>query len=335
MAHEHYMRRALSLAQQAEGRTWPNPMVGCVIVKDGDVIAEGLHRQAGTAHAERDALDNASADVRGATLYVNLEPCCHTAKRTPPCAQALVAAGIARVVIANIDPNPAVSGAGITLLRAAGIEVVTGVLETEGARLNEVFFHNQRSQLPFVHLKIASTLDGRVAMANGQSQWITGETARRHGHRLRATHTAIAVGANTVRTDNPRLTVRLPDYAGPQPIRLVFSRSGKLPADSHVLTDAEAVQTRVISDPSLRNALQALYQEGICNILLEGGPQLSTEFLKAGLVQRISHYLNPSYLGEGLSALNGYELQDLHQRLTLKHVEYSVLEDDLVLSGRL
>ncbi len=335
MDHECFMRQALGLAQQAEGRTWPNPMVGCVIVKDGVVIAQGMHRQAGTAHAERDALDNATADVRGATLYVNLEPCCHTAKRTPPCAQALIEAGIARVVIANIDPNPAVSGAGIALLRTAGIEVITGVHEAEGARLNEVFFHNQHTQLPFVHLKIASTLDGRVAMANGQSQWITGAAARTHGHRLRASHAAIAVGANTVRTDNPRLNVRLPDYSGPQPVRLVFSRSGNLPADAHVLADAEGSRTQIIRNTDLKQALHGLYRDGISNILLEGGPNLSAEFLKAALVQRVSHYLNPSYLGEGLSALNPYGLQDLHQRITLKHVEYSFVDDDLVLSGRL
>ena len=335
MDHAGYMGRALELARQARGRTWPNPMVGCVIVKDGRVLAEGFHAEAGQAHAEADALARASEPVDGATLYVNLEPCCHTRKRTPPCAQALIRAGIARVVIANIDPNPAVSGGGIALLREAGIEVITDILAEDGERLNEVFFHRQRSGLPFVHLKLASTLDGRIAMPDGQSQWITGEAARAHAHQLRAEHSAIAVGAGTLRTDNPRLTVRLPGFDRQQPQRIIFSRSGKLPADAHVFTDADAARTRVFAGTPLPEALAMLAEDGICNLLLEGGAGLAAAFLQAGLVQRVSHYLNPSYLGEGLPALSGYGLTELRHRLHLKHVEYSPLGDDMVLTGRL
>ncbi|WP_297802396.1 bifunctional diaminohydroxyphosphoribosylaminopyrimidine deaminase/5-amino-6-(5-phosphoribosylamino)uracil reductase RibD [Arenimonas sp. GDDSR-1] len=335
MDHAGYMGRALELARQARGRTWPNPMVGCVIVKDGRVLAEGFHAEAGQAHAEADALARASEPVDGATLYVNLEPCCHTRKRTPPCAQALIRAGIARVVIANIDPNPAVSGGGIALLREAGIEVITDILAEDGERLNEVFFHRQRSGLPFVHLKLASTLDGRIAMPDGQSQWITGEAARAHAHQLRAEHSAIAVGAGTLRTDNPRLTVRLPGFDRQQPQRIIFSRSGKLPADAHVFTDADAARTRVFAGTPLPETLAMLAEDGICNLLLEGGAGLAAAFLQAGLVQRVSHYLNPSYLGEGLPALSGYGLTELRHRLHLKHVEYSPLGDDMVLTGRL
>ena len=335
MDHAGFMGRALELARQARGRTWPNPMVGCVIVRDGRVLSEGFHAEAGQAHAEADALARASEPVDGATLYVNLEPCCHTHKRTPPCAQALIRAGIARVVIANIDPNPAVSGGGIALLREAGIEVITGILAEDGERLNEVFFHRQRSGLPFVHLKLASTLDGRIAMPDGQSQWITGEAARAHAHQLRAEHAAIAVGAGTLRTDNPRLTVRLPGFERQQPQRIIFSRSGKLPADAHVFTDADAARTRVFAGTPLPEALAMLAEDGICNLLLEGGAGLAASFLQAGLVQRVSHYLNPSYLGDGLPALAGYGLTELSHRLHLKHVEYSPLGDDLVLTGRL
>ena len=334
MNHEHFMRRAFALAVKAKGHTWPNPMVGCVIVKDDVVIAEGFHANAGSAHAELDAINNVPVSVVGATLYVNLEPCCHTNKRTPPCAQRLIAEGIKTVVIANVDPHPEVCGRGIAMLHEAGIEVITDVLAHEGELLNEVFFHSQRVQKPFVHLKLASTLDGKIAMPNGQSQWITGELARKHAHHVRAEHMAIAVGAQTIRQDNPRLTVRMENYSGSQPIRLVFSHSGHLPKSAHVFTDDDAANTRVYGNRPLAEVLDELYQQGIMNILLEGGASLASSFLEAGLVQRISHYLNPSYLGQGQSALNDYGLMDLSQRIHLKHVEYTALGEDFHLTGR-
>jgi diaminohydroxyphosphoribosylaminopyrimidine deaminase / 5-amino-6-(5-phosphoribosylamino)uracil reductase len=335
MRDDDFMRQALALAAQARGHTWPNPMVGCVIVKDGRVIAQGLHQKAGQAHAELAAIESAQDSVRGSTLYVNLEPCCHSAKRTPPCAQRLIAEGIARVVIANTDPNPAVSGAGIALLRAAGIEVQTGVLEAEGESLNEVFFHQQRTGMPFVHLKLASSLDGRIALPDGQSRWITGEAARQHAHRLRAGYMAIAVGAGTLRTDDPQLNVRLPNYQGPQPQRVVFSRSGPIPEQAKVFTDADGSRTRVLVNQPLPQALATLTAEGINSLLVEGGAGLASSFLQAGLVQRVTHYVNPSYLGAGLCALNDYGLRDLHHRLHLKNVEYTPLGDDLAVTGRL
>ncbi len=299
-------------------------MVGCVIVKDGAVIAEGFHRQAGEAHAELDAINNATASVARRHAYVNLEPCCHCNKRTPPCAQRLIAEGIKTVVIANVDPHPAVSGAGIALLREAGIEVITDVLAQEGELLNEVFFHNQRTQKPFVHLKLASTLDGKIAMADGQSQWITGEAARLHAHRLRAEHMAIAVGAETIRQDNPQLTVRLPGYNGPQPLRLVFSRTGDLPKSASVFSDADAARTRLVGQSGLwMRPWPSCTSKASSICLLEGGAGLAGSFLAGGHVQRISHYLNPSYLGQGKSALDDYGLRDLSQRIRLKHVEYS------------
>lgn len=334
MNHDLYMRRAFDLAQQAKGNTWPNPMVGCVIVKDGEIIAQGWHAKAGQAHAELDAINNATVSVQGATLYVNLEPCCHTNKRTPPCAQRLISEGIRTVVIANIDPHPEVSGKGIALLREAGVEVITDVLSAQGELLNEVFFHNQRTQQPFVHLKIASTLDGKIAMNNGESQWITGETARQHAHQLRAEHMAIAIGAQTLRQDNPRLTVRLPDYQGLQPVRVVFTRSEQLPSDVHLFSDDDRQRTRIYANTPIEAALKDLYQQGIANVLLEGGAQLASSFLRDKQVQRISHYLNPSYLGQGKSALDDYGVMGLSHRIHLKHVEYMTLGDDFYLSGR-
>ena len=334
MEHADYMRQAMRLAQKAKGRTWPNPMVGCVVVKDCEIIAEGWHAKAGQAHAELDAINNAKVSVQSATLYVNLEPCCHSNKRTPPCAQLLIAEGIKTVVIANQDPHPEVSGRGIAMLREAGIEVITDVLASDGELLNEVFFHNQRWQRPFVHLKLASTLDGKIAMPSGQSQWITGQAARLHAHQLRAEHMAIAVGAQTIRQDNPRLTVRLENTSGPQPIRLVFSHSGNLPESAHVFNDEYSARTRIYGNRPLSEVLDELYQHGIVNILLEGGAGLASAFLADGHVQRISHYLNPSYLGQGISALNDYGLLDLSQRIHLKHVEYTALGEDFHLTGR-
>lgn len=334
MEHADYMRQAMRLALQAKGQTWPNPLVGCVIVKHGEVLAEGFHFKAGQAHAERDAINNANGSVSGATLYVNLEPCCHSNKRTPPCAHLLIAEGIKTVVIANQDPHPEVSGRGITMLREAGIEVITDVLAQEGELLNEVFFHNQRTQKPFVHLKLASTLDGKIAMSNGESQWITGQAARQHGHQLRAEHMAIAVGAQTIRQDNSRLTVRLPSYTGAHPIRLIFSHSGNLPESAHVFNDEYSARTRIYGNRPLSDVLDELYQQGIVNILLEGGAGLASAFLADGYVQRISHYLNPSYLGQGKSALDDYGLMDLSQRIHLKHVEYTALGEDFHLTGR-
>jgi diaminohydroxyphosphoribosylaminopyrimidine deaminase/5-amino-6-(5-phosphoribosylamino)uracil reductase len=334
MDHAVFMRQALRLAQQAKGRTWPNPLVGCVLVKDGKIIAEGYHRQAGQAHAELDAINQASAPITGATAYVNLEPCCHTNKRTPPCAQRLIAEGIKTVVIANTDPHPEVNGRGVAMLREAGIEVITGILAHEGELLNEVFFYNQRAHKPFVHLKLAGTLDGRIAMADGQSQWITGEAARLHAHQLRAMHMAIAVGAETLRRDDPQLTVRLPGYDGPQPVRLVFSRSGNLPEAAKIFRDADGRRSQRIGDPDLDAVLAGLYEQGIVNLLVEGGAGLAGSFLAGGHVQRISHYLNPSYLGQGKSAVTDYGLKELSQRIHLKHVEYTPLGEDFLITGR-
>lgn len=350
MNSEDLIRRTFDLARRGLGATWPNPLVGAVIVKDGRIIAEGHHHRHGLDHAEVDALKNATESVEGATVYVNLEPCCHTNKLTPPCAQRLIAEKVKKVVICNLDPNPFVNGKGASLLREAGIEVEFGVLSEEGEALNEAFFHSQRNKKPFIHLKMATTLDGRIALPSGESQWITGERAREHVHLLRSHHQGIIVGAGTARKDNPKLTVRLPSYNGPQPWRIVFTESGNLDQELHLLSDELSEKTlvytmkkprfnhpatHVIEVTSLDEALRDLFERKLINLMLEGGSNLATSFLQAGLVNRVSLYLNPSFLGAGPSAIGDLGLEQLALRPKLKNTQSEWIGDDLYLTGRL
>ncbi|MET0229024.1 MAG: bifunctional diaminohydroxyphosphoribosylaminopyrimidine deaminase/5-amino-6-(5-phosphoribosylamino)uracil reductase RibD, partial [Actinomycetes bacterium] len=233
-----WMERALALAEGGRGRVSPNPMVGAVLVRDGRVVGEGFHRAAGRAHAEAEALAAAGAAAAGATCYVTLEPCAHHG-RTPPCADALVAAGVARVVAAVQDPDPRVDGAGLARLRAAGVAVELGVGAEAAATQNAAYLTHRRLGRPRVTLKAAASLDGKVAAPDGTSQWITGPAARSDGHRLRAEADAVAVGAGTALADNPRLTVRLPGFTGHQPLRVLVDAAGRVGAGGH-LFDGEA-----------------------------------------------------------------------------------------------
>ncbi len=345
-----FILRTFDLARKGLGTTWPNPLVGAVIVKDGRVIGEGYHRKSGEEHAELDAINNATESVKGATIYVNLEPCCHTNKKTPPCAQRLIQEGISKVVISNLDPNPSVNGNGMSLLRENGIEVVYGIHGELGEELNEVFFHNQRTSLPFVHLKMASTLDGKIAMPNGESQWITGDLARSEVHRMRSQHQAVMIGAGTLRADNPKLNVRLESYTGEQPWRIVFTDSGNLPSDKELFRDELREKTlvftksatsvdlpphQIIRVHSLREAMENLYARKIVNILLEGGPRLAGEMLKENLIQRVSLFMNPSFLGEGPGSLGNFGLKSLKERPKLTQVKTKMFGDDLFITGRI
>jgi diaminohydroxyphosphoribosylaminopyrimidine deaminase/5-amino-6-(5-phosphoribosylamino)uracil reductase len=333
MTPEFFIEKTFELAKQAQGLTWPNPMVGAIFVKNNKIIGSGFHKKAGLDHAEIDALKNCSESPRGSTLYVNLEPCCHTHKTTPPCAQRLIQEGISKVVISNLDPNPEVNGKGVKLLRDHGVEVETGILENKGEKLNEVFFLSQRKKRPFVHLKLASSLDGKIALASGESQWITGEKARSHVHELRSSHQAIVIGAETLRVDNPKLNVRLANYEGVQPLRIILSRSGKLPPEASLFTDELKEKTLVFS--SIEEALDNLNQKKVINVLLEGGPTLAGEFLSRGLIDRVSLYLNPSFIGEGPSLLNHFSLSRLKDRVKLTEIETSWFDEDLYLTGRI
>lgn len=304
------MRRALELAEQGRYTVSPNPMVGCVIVRDGAVIAEGWHRRAGEAHAEVDALRRCS-DPRGATMYVTLEPCAHTG-RTPPCAEAVIAAAISRVVVAMADPNDAVNGRGLEKIRAAGIDVVTGVAEGEARRLNEKFVWSMTHKLPFVLLKAAMTLDGKLATATRDSQWITTEAAREASLALREEYDAILAGSGTIRTDNPRLTRRLDRSPTPW-TRVVLDGDGEVPPHSQVLRDGgrtllftsappldgqsavEVVRTEGRVD--LRIVLGELYARGIHSVIVEGGAVIHSELIARGLWQKMILFVAPMVVG--------------------------------------
>ena len=299
------MRRALEAARGACTRPFPNPYVGCVLLgADGNELAVGVHRGAGTAHAEVDALNHAGDRARGATAIVTLEPCNHTG-RTGPCAEALIDAGVVRVVYAQSDPNPDATGGAATLL-AAGIEAEGGVLQAESEAMNAIWTHSITHGRPFVTWKYAATIDGRVAALDGTSQWITGAEARRDVQALRAEADAIMVGTGTVRADNPRLTLRdehdapLP-YAD-QPLRVVVGET-QLPNDLNVWS--ENAPTLQIRNRSPFDVLQALDGEEIRHVWLEGGPRLAGAFLDAGLVDRVIGYIAPSVLGAGTTAAEG------------------------------
>ncbi|WP_408096809.1 bifunctional diaminohydroxyphosphoribosylaminopyrimidine deaminase/5-amino-6-(5-phosphoribosylamino)uracil reductase RibD [Peredibacter sp. HCB2-198] len=350
MTNEELIQETFELAKEGKGHTWPNPMVGAVLVKDGKIIARGFHHKAGQDHAEIDAIKNATESVEGATLYVNLEPCCHTNKSTPPCAQRLIQEKIKKVVISNLDPNPNVNGKGVELLKQNGIEVEHGILAKEGEALNEVFFTSQKLQRPFIHLKMASSLDGKTALSTGESQWITGPLARERVHLLRSQHQAVIVGAETVRKDNPKLNVRLEDYHGEQPYRIVFTQSGKLPKDALLFTDELKHKTliytfsplsfafpkeQVVQITSLEEAMKDLYHRKLMNLLMEGGATLASNFIIENLIDRITVFLNPSLIGSGTSLLGDLGLSNLEGRPRLKNIETNLIGEDIFISGRL
>lgn len=320
VADEVFLREALGLAERGLGMCAPNPMVGAVLVRDGRVVGRGWHRGAGTPHAEVVALAEAGERARGATLYVTLEPCSHTG-RTPPCAPAVAAGGVSRVVTGMRDPNPAVDGRGFEFLAAAGVRVDTDVLERECAALVEGFSTHIRTGLPFVTLKLAATLDGKTAARDGSSRWITGEEARADVHRLRARSGAVIVGAGTAVADDPALTVRLDGYEGRQPLRVLLDSSGRTPPAGRLfdgvapLLVATTERAREVRDAwtaagadvrvlpegrggvSIPAVLAALGERGVQDALIEGGPQVASASVEDGVVDRIVLYLAPKVVG--------------------------------------
>lgn len=357
---ERYMRRALELARIAEGRTAPNPAVGAVIVQDKVIVGEGFHPAAGEPHAEIFALRQAGTAAKGGTLYVTLEPCCHRG-RTGPCATAVIAAGITRVVAGCRDPNPKVAGGGFQQLQGAGIEVVSGILEGECRQLIAPFAKHIRTGLPYVTLKAGMTIDGAVATAGGESQWITGAQSRAAVHHLRDIHDAIMVGIGTVLADNPRLTTRLPQGEGKNPLRVVVDSTLRTPASAALLAetgstliltsaaasvaDAERLRServeilRVAGIPGaidLVDALRQLGARGIQSILLEGGGRLHHGALHAGIVDRLCVFVAPLLLGgSGLPVFSGPGVTDLKDAFRLRQLHVERCGDDLFLHGEL
>ncbi|MGJ7921530.1 bifunctional diaminohydroxyphosphoribosylaminopyrimidine deaminase/5-amino-6-(5-phosphoribosylamino)uracil reductase RibD [Neobacillus sp. LXY-4] len=346
---QYYMNLALELAASARGKTNPNPLVGAVIVKNGMIVGSGLHRKAGEPHAEVHAFRMAGDHAKDATLYVTLEPCSHYGK-TPPCAELVKNSGVKKVVIAMQDPNPLVAGRGINILQEAGIDVIVGVMEQEAHRLNERFIHNMLTNTPFVVSKVAMTLDGKIAAANGHSQWITSSEARESVHHLRNEVDAIMVGIGTVLADNPQLTTRLPE-GGKNPVRVILDTHLRLPLDAQVTETSEA-QTWIITGDGvdqnklalfkekgvevitvpvtnagldLQHALKILFEKGITDILLEGGSELNGAFLKKSLINKYLIYIAPKLLG-GRNSLTPFAGKDAESMNEALNVEIHAIE---------
>ncbi|MCF2661920.1 bifunctional diaminohydroxyphosphoribosylaminopyrimidine deaminase/5-amino-6-(5-phosphoribosylamino)uracil reductase RibD [Pseudoflavonifractor phocaeensis] len=358
MTDLYYMRRALELAERGRGWTSPNPMVGAVLVREGRIIGQGWHVRCGELHAERHALKNCTESPKGATMYVTLEPCCHQG-RQPPCTDAILEAGIARVVVGSGDPNPLVAGKGLDILRSHGVEVETGVLEEECRALNRVFFHYIQTKRPYVTMKYAMTLDGKIATRTGASQWITGEEARGQVHRDRHFHTGIMVGIGTVLADDPLLTCRM--EGGKDPVRIICDTRLRTPLDSRIVRTAEEVLTVIATccaDPARRAPYEAagcrglvlpergghvdltalmerLGQMGIDSVLLEGGGTLNWVALESGIVQRVQAYIAPKLFGGGTakSPVEGLGVETPAQAVRLKNTTVTPVGEDFLLEG--
>lgn len=318
-----YMKRALLLAEKARGQTSPNPMVGAVIVQGGTIVGEGYHERAGLPHAEINALREAGDRARGSTLYVTLEPCAHRGK-TPPCVNAIIAAGIKRVVVASKDPNPLVNGKGLRYLKEAGIEVESGILEREALTINEFFMTYHRLKRPFIILKWSMSLDGRTSTDRGDSRWISNEISRRYVHEIRSRVDAVLVGIQTVIADNPHLTVRLPAYRGRQPIRIILDYYLRIPPRMDCLDQRKGVATWIFCHTSaskrksimfgsrgirvfmvagrsgkldLTSVLRIMHEEKIQSVMVEGGRKTAGAFIDGGVVDKIIAFISPRLVG--------------------------------------
>lgn len=362
---EYYMEKALKLAAQGEGYTSPNPLVGAVVVKDDEIVGKGYHKKAGEPHAEVHALNQAGEKAAGATLYVNLEPCCHLGK-TPACSLKIINSEISRLVVAMEDPNPIVAGKGIKDLEEAGIEIKTGVLEQKAKELNEIFIKYMTEEEPFVYLKTGQTLDGYLATRTGDSRWVTNEEARKYGHQLRHKVDAILVGVGTVISDNPRLTTRLDDKAGKDPIRIVLDSKLRTPIDANIINEDSESPTLLITTKDydrnkykklnelnnlnilvlakdengrieLKQLLKELYQKEITSVLVEGGGKVNHSFLKMGLIDKLYCFIAPKILGgnDGIASFNGPGVKKMNNAYELENIDYEFLDGNILCKGEI
>jgi len=360
MSDEFYMKRALTLARKGKRWTSPNPMVGCVVVKDGRIIGEGYHKRFGENHAEINAINSASESLKDSTFYVSLEPCSHYGK-TPPCVDRIIDSGASRVVAGVLDPNPAVSGNGIKKLGNHGIETRVGVLENECRDLNERFFTFMTTGIPFVTLKYAQTIDGRIASATGHSQWISSKESRRFAHALRAEHDVVLVGVDTVIRDDPELTVRL--VRGQNPVRIIVDSTLRTPENARILGDQKrattlialtsqgseerrsylnkrGIETLLIDEDGagrvdLRKLLIAAGKRGLSSVLVEGGSGIITSFVREGLSDRIVIITAPKILGKGIEAVGDLGIQTVDDSIQLALKKLMKKGDDIIADLRL
>lgn len=357
---EKMMRRALALAKRGEGRTSPNPMVGCVVVKDGRIISGGFHEHIGGFHAERNALLHCTEDPAGADLYVTLEPCCHTG-RTPPCTDIIIEKQIARVFVGAMDVNPIVSGKGVRLLREAGIEVKTGLLEAECHALNEVFEHYMTAHLPFVDAKYAMTADGKIATATGDAKWISSDASLKEVHRLRKHYKGIMCGIGTVLQDDPMLNCRI--ESGVDPIRLICDTHLRIPMHSKLVQTASDIPTWVLAGPDidpqkqqtleeqgvevlscglnadghvgLNQAMKMLAEREVDGILLEGGGTLMADAFAAHLVSKVHVFIAPKIVGgeNAKSPVGGQGVKKMSQAIQFERAAYRQYGPDICMMG--
>ena len=354
---EYYMRRALELAKKGMGYTSPNPMVGCVVVMDGKIVAEGYHEKCGGYHAERNALLSCKEDVSGAELYVTLEPCCHYGK-TPPCTEIIIEKGIKKVYVGSMDSNPLVGGKGVKILQEAGIEVECGILQKECEKLNEIFFHYIKEKIPFIAMKYAMTLDGKIAAFTGDSKWVTGERARNHVQILRKKYSGILVGIGTVKEDNPMLNCRVEE--GCDPVRIICDSKLSISLDSQIVKTAKDIKTIIAYGKEDKEKISALEKEditliyaekngrvdlksllkklgemGIDSILVEGGGEIHGSFLEENLVHKVYAYVAPKLVGgsDAKTPVGGQGFEKMASARKLKDVQTEILGEDILITG--
>ena len=368
MNHNFFMKKALSLASKGRGKTSPNPMVGAVLVKDSKIIGKGYHKRHGSLHAEIEALNDAAVKNPGldlsenTVLYVSLEPCCHRSKTkiNPPCCDRIILEKIPEVVIASIDPNPAVSGKGIIMLKEAGIKVSSGILEKEEKKLNRIYRHCTLHSSPFVLLKMAQTLDSFTAREDGSSKWISNSKSREIVHKMRSEYDAVLVASNTVIKDDPQLTVR--NVKGRQPLRLILDTSLKIPMESKILNDSFSGKTHIFYNPesapaervknhsgkkysihpaginssgriSLPEVMNISWDLGIKSILAEGGSTLAAELIKEKLINRISLFIAPVFFIKGIHSFSFSPSGIPTKEFELSETEINIIGDNILVSG--
>ncbi|MGZ3580577.1 MAG: bifunctional diaminohydroxyphosphoribosylaminopyrimidine deaminase/5-amino-6-(5-phosphoribosylamino)uracil reductase RibD [Syntrophales bacterium] len=360
MTDEFYMKRALSLARRGEAWVTPNPMVGAVIVKKGRIIGEGYHQKFGGNHAEINAINDVGEPIKGATIYINLEPCTHYGK-TPPCIERVITAKPARVVIGTPDANPVVAGKGIEALKRHGIKTTVGVLEESCRELNEKFFKFMRTGIPFVTLKFAQSIDGRIATASGHSRWISSEQSLKFAHALRSHHDAVLVGFGTLSKDDPELTVRL--VRGRNPLRIVADSHLRMSLEARILKDQDKAKTMVVTTNNadrkkrvlltdlgievvtvdtdehrrvdLMRLLMELGKRNISSVLVEGGAAIITSILAEQLPDRVVIIIAPKIVGKGLDAIGDLGIKSISESLILTYRKIRRLGDDLIIDGRI
>lgn len=356
---QYYMGRALELAKKGMGYTNPNPMVGCVIVKDGKIVAEGYHEKCGGFHAERNALLSCKEDVTGASAFVTLEPCCHYGK-TPPCTEIIIERGIKKVYVGSMDSNPLVGGKGVKILQEAGIEVECGILKEECDKLNEIFFHYIEHKTPFVAMKYAQTLDGKIACSSGDSKWITNEVSRNHVQELRKQYAGIMVGIGTVLADNPMLNCRI--AKGADPVRIICDSTLRIPMDSNIVKTAKEIPTIVAcseiqeedkkkqkleeagvtvlscgrdNQVDLRKLMKLLGERNIDSVLVEGGSEIHGNLLKEHLIDKVYVYIAPKLVGgrNSKSPIGGDGIMKMADATFLSHVAVQQFNGDILVTG--